>query len=297
MICLKTILYLLTLTALIATFGACQSQPPKPAPQAATAQNSTDSSSSFLQRRLLELVQKEKELDELASKSNTQASQVQPMFQQLARDYRSLISDNPDKLEPRLLYGKLLSRYGDSEGAREQFLLAAKIDPEVAVIHQELGNYYAEEGDYTRALAYYLNAVHYGPDEAVFHFGLGQLLASYRYQFLQDQIFDQETLDQQMIEAFSQASSLQPDNLTFQFRLGEAFYDVDSPDWEQALLHWNQLQERDDLSPIQVDAVRLHRARCLLNLQRHGEARQIAQQVSTPALQQTKQALLDNISE
>ena len=262
----------------------CRSSPPVAAAEPAA-------STTLLDQKLLEVIELEQALNRAAAQPDADRVEIQRLFQQVDREYSGLIARNPDHLESRLLYGKLLSRFGDSESARDQFLMAAKIDPAIAVIHQELGTYYAEEGDFTRALAYALNAIRLEPETAAYHFGLGQVLAAYRQEFIDEGVFTPEQVDADMLKAFRTASELEPEALDLQFRYGEAFYDVGQPDWATALQHWQTLQKHPLLSPYQQDAIRLHQARCLLELDRAEEARTLARQVQVPELRHSAEAL------
>ena len=215
-------------------------------------------------------------------------------FQRIAREYESIIADNPREVEPLLLYGKFLDWFGDRIGARDQFVRAYRIAPGTAVVQQQLGVWFAEEGDFGRALAHYLRAIELEPEEAVYHADLGELLYAFSPGFIQEEIFDPDTIDAMMLEAFREAARLDPGNLVFQYRLGEAFYDVDNTPWKEALAHWENLQG-GALTNMQRDAVRLHRARCLHALRRHDEAETIALQVSHQDLLQTRNDLLIEI--
>jgi tetratricopeptide (TPR) repeat protein len=252
---------------------------------------------TLLEEQLLEVIAMEQRLDALAAEPEPDRFEVQRRFQDIARGYAAIIARNPDHLESRLLYGKLLMRYGDSEGAREQFLLAARIDPKVAVIHQQLSTYHAEEGDHTRALAYALNAVELEPATAAYHFGLGQLLAAFREELLADAVFTPAQLEADMLAAFRKAAELAPDTLPLQFRYGEAFYDLTEPDWIAALDHWQALAANPQLSRLEADAVRIHRARCLIELHRDEDARALLQAVESPSLADSAAALLDLIGQ
>jgi len=257
--------------------SACRS------PQDATPEPQEDSV-SLLDQKLLEVIEQEERLEAAAAVPGADTRDIQRLFHAVAREYEGLIARNPQHIESKLLYGKLLSRYGDREGARLQFLIAAQIDPDIAVIHQQLSKYYAEEEDYTRALAYALNAVRIEPDTAAYHFGLGQLLLAFRDEFLAGGVFTREQLDNEMLRSFSSASSLEPDSLPLQFRYGEAYYDLEDPNWEIALARWNDLAARDDLSLLQQDAVRVHQARCLSELGRYPEAETLLNQVQSPSI-------------
>lgn len=281
----RPLVFLLIALAAIALMPGCRSGPGEsaapPAPE----------SRSLLEERLLRAIELERKLDAVAADAEPDSTEVQRRFHEVSRRYAAIIANSPDHLETRLLYGKLLLRYGDHEGARQQFLAAARINPEIAVIHQQLGTIAAEQDDPTRALAYYFNAVGLEPETAAFHFGLGQLLAAFRERFLEEDVFPREQFDAKLLEAFRQARDLEPDNLAYQLRYGEAFYDVSDPDWQAALAHWNRVRHRNDLTPLQRDAVRLHRAHCFLRLRKPDMARPLLQYVDHPALEPTLHSL------
>jgi cytochrome c-type biogenesis protein CcmH/NrfG len=267
----------LLLAAVTILLGGCRSQPgPAPADEGYRI--------SLLEEKLLEVIELEQQLDALAAEEEPDRMEVQRRFQQVAREYQGIIARNPDHLESRLLYGKLLSNYGDRNGARDQFLVAARIDPEIAVIHQQLSTYFAEENDPTRALAYALNAVRIEPDTAAYHFGLGQLLVAFREDYLEEAVFTDSQIDAELLKAFRTAAELEPDTLPLQFRYGEAFYDVADPDWNSAHAQWESIAARNDLSPLQTDAVRLHRARCLSALGQDDAAQALLDAVESPEL-------------
>ncbi len=99
-----------------------------------------------------------------------------------------------------------------------------------------------------------------------------------------------------MLKAFRQAATLAPDNFDFQMRLGEAYYDLSSPDWKRALVHWNKLQQQA-ANGLQGEILNLHRARVLGKLGRIEEAREATSLVKNPALQKSKQQVLTEIAQ
>lgn len=275
---------LFLLCLLVSLMPACQNPPE------GDSSGSVDSL-TLLEEQLLRIIGAEARLDQEAARPDADARDVQRLFQQISYDYLGIIARNPDHLESHLLYGKLLLRFGDGEGARDQFLMAARIDPNIAVIHQQLGTYYAEEGDYTRALAFTLNALELEPETAAYHFGLGQLLVAFAYELLEDEVFTEEQIDEEILRAFRTAKALEPETLALAFRYGEAFYDIADPDWTIALAHWESLAGREDLSPLHSDAIRLHRARSLLELNREEEAKALIEEAHSPALRATAESI------
>jgi tetratricopeptide (TPR) repeat protein len=211
------------------------------------------------------------------------------------QSYRSYLVDQPDDVSAYILYGKLLRRVQENEQAFLAFLKADELDPEIAVVKQQIGNHLAEEGKGKAALTFYLRAVDLEPETAVYHFALGQLIQDFRDEFIQDGIFTRDALEREMLKAFRRAAALDTENFDYQMRLGEAYYDLSSPDWKAALVHWNKLRKQA-ASSLQREILDLHRARVLGKLGRTEEALALLEAALNPALQNSKQQVLDEIS-
>jgi cytochrome c-type biogenesis protein CcmH/NrfG len=212
-------------------------------------------------------------------------------MQELLQSYATYLSDQPEDVSAYILYGKLLRRVGEHDQAFQAFLKADALDPEIAVVKQMLGNHLAEEGKAKAALTFLLRAVELEPETAAYHLSLGQLIYLYADTFIEDEVFTRDALEREMLKAFRKAAQLEPENFDLQMRLGEAYYDLASPDWQAALLHWNKLR-RSTRSPIRTEILDLHRARCMGKLGRREEAAELLGKVTNPALQQSKQQVL-----
>ncbi|HNX05431.1 MAG TPA: hypothetical protein PKI32_08000, partial [Opitutales bacterium] len=158
------------------------------------------------------------------------------------------------------------------------------------------GNYMAEEGNYPGALAQYLKACELEPGEAVYHFGMGELLATFRDKFIADGAFSDEGIDAEILSAFAKAAALDPSNKDFAFRHAEAYYDISSPKWSEALAEWTKIASRSDLTRYEKDAARLHLARVNCELGRNAEALALVRDDVVPVLQATRARLLRRIS-
>jgi tetratricopeptide (TPR) repeat protein len=98
-----------------------------------------------------------------------------------------------------------------------------------------------------------------------------------------------------MLKAFRKATKLAPNNFDYQMRLGEAYYDLNSPDWKNALLHWQQVSKQANTA-LQVEILDLHRARVLGKLGRSDEAQILLDKILNPALQNSKRQVLEEIA-
>ncbi|MFP4157894.1 MAG: tetratricopeptide repeat protein [Opitutales bacterium] len=224
------------------------------------------------------------------------ADDLERHIHSLTQSYSTYLENNPEDVEALILYGKLLRRIDHKEAAFAAFLKADDIDPEIAVVKQQIGTHLAEQGKGKAAFPFYLRAVELEPQTPDYHFALGQLLHQFREQFLNDEVFTRDALEREMLKAFRRAAELAPDNFDAQMRLGEAYYDLNSPDWKAALLHWNRLSKKTD-TPLQAEILRLHRAKVMGKLGRRTEAKKLLESIDTPSLQQSRQQVLDDISQ
>jgi len=209
--------------------------------------------------------------------------------------YSAYLMDHPDDVHALILYGKLLRRVENNDEAFNYFLKADELDPTIAVVKQQIGTHLAEIGKGKAALPFYLRAVELEPQTAIYHYALGELLHEFRDLYIDEEIFTRDALEREMLKAFKQAAFLKPDSFDLQMRLGEAYYDLSSPDWKAALLHWNSLRKNTE-NELQAEILDLHRARVMGKLGRAKEAVELAETVITPSLQRSKQQVLNEIA-
>ena len=108
--------------------------------------------------------------------------------------------------------------------------------------------------------------------------------------FVKDRLFTRDTIEEQMQEAFLQASKLDPDNWAFSYRYAESFYDLEDPDWEKAMIEWARL-EQVARNGIERQTVQLHQANIMIKQGRFLAARDILEEVSEPVLESNRRAL------
>ncbi len=209
----------------------------------------------------------------------------------IASQYDSFLTEAPDHLYGHILYGKFLRDVGEYEQANVIFLRANQINPNIAVVKQQIGNYLAETGNYVIALPYFLAAVELEPNAPIYNYQLGELIHRYRDFLIDDGAYDRDGLDQEMLHAFRRAAELDPNNPNYRFRYAEAYFDLQTERWEQALEVW-QAVARQDLSQREKDVARLQTARVLIKLGRTDAARQQLEAVTNPTLLPARDELL-----
>lgn len=214
----------------------------------------------------------------------------------IAAQYDSFLTAAPDHLYGHILYGKFLRDVGENEQANVIFLRANQIDPNVAVVKQQIGNYFAETGDYVIALPYFLATVELEPDAPIYNYQLGELIHQYRDYLIDDGAYERDTLDREMLRAFRRAAELEPDNANYRFRYAEAFFDLQTNRWEQALEVWQSIAG-NNLSQRERDVVRLQTARVLMELDRLDAAHEQLAAVTNPALWDTRDELRQQLAD
>ncbi|MGJ8640994.1 MAG: tetratricopeptide repeat protein [Opitutaceae bacterium] len=254
--------------------------------------------SNFATDRLLKITQREESIYKKIAEDPEfyTESDLQRRIEELVQSYRTYLTDNPNDVDALILYGKLLRRVDQTNQAFTAFLKADELDPEIAVVKQQIGTHLAEQGKGKAALTFYLAAVELEPETALYHFSLGQLLYQFRDEFLEEGIFTRDAIDRETVKAFRTAVKLEPENFDFQMRLGEAYYDQSSPDWKSAHLHWNQLRKTLE-GGLRGEIVDLHRARVLGKLGRIEEAKEICLTIQLPNLQFSRQRVIDEIEQ
>jgi tetratricopeptide (TPR) repeat protein len=209
--------------------------------------------------------------------------------------YLKYLDDLPDNLNALILYGKFLRHVGEYQQSYFIFQRAHRVNPNVAVVNQQLGNYLAETGQYTPALGFFLQAVALDPKEPLYHYQLGELLNIYYDHYLQDKIYTEDVLNRALLGEFNTAAQLDPAEPGYAWRAAEAYYDVLDPDWNAALAAWDALAKRTT-SPVELQVIRLHRARIFLELNRNADARPLLALPVRPGLEATRKELLSRLA-
>ena len=248
-------------------------------------------------RELREIVARERDIWQYlrADPDNEELKlRAEAEFRDVITAYENLLRSAPELAEGFAAYGLILSRTGNREAAVLALLRANKLDPRIALVKNQLGNILAEDGNYKEALPYYLAAIELEPEEPLYHYQLGALLHEYRRLFIADGMYTDETLTARSHDAFRRAAELAPDNWGYAYRFAESFYDSIRPDWDAALAEWRKLEARAKPG-LEVQTVRLHIARVLVEADRYDEARPILETITELVLQEHRQTVIEAI--
>jgi tetratricopeptide (TPR) repeat protein len=213
-------------------------------------------------------------------------------LQSVINSYDILIQKSPEFAPAYVAYGMLLGQVGMTREAVGILLKANRLDKEIPVVKNELARFLAEDGKLVEALPWLMAAIELEPQQPLYHYHLGKLLTEGREEFIKTGQFTRTALDRAMLEAFGRAAELAPTNFAYAYRAAEAYYDLETPQWDAALARWRQL-EAGVTTPLERQTLQLHQANVLLKQGQPAAARALITGVSEPTLAKQRQTLLD----
>jgi len=241
----------------------------------------------------------QQEVLERAARAQDQSDieDLRPRVQALVSDYESFLRRHPNYPEGYISYSMLLGNplLDERERAMALLLKANDLNPNQAIVKNQLGKYLAEDGRPLDAANYFLAAIELEPNEALYHFQLGQVLGAARTDFVADGSWSPAAIDAALLQAFAEAARLAPDNLAYAYRRAEAFYDVGQPDWPAALAAWRDLEARVT-APRDQQVMQLQQANVLIFMRDFEAAKTLMAGVRDEVLEGQKDRLFERIA-
>ncbi len=255
-------------------------------------------SETLSERTLKQIVARQKDIFTEADKQGDKLDQenLRAQMQSVAHDYERLLQDNPKFAAGYAAYGYMLGQVGMRKESVAVLLKANQLDPDIPLVKNQLGNYAAEEGKPLEAAAYFLAAIKLAPNEPLYHYQLGTLLATARDDFLKSGEWTRAGIDEAMHHAFQRATELAPDRFEFGVAYAKSFYELEHPDWAEALKVWGGLEEKAQ-TPAARQLTRLHAANILITIGKPDHARALLETVDEASLQEQKQKLIAQLAE
>ena len=252
---------------------------------------------TMAEKTLKEIVARQRDVFARAEKEGDQAdlAGLRGDLQGIIASYDVLIQKSPDFAPAYVTYGMLLGQVGMTRQAVGILLKANQLDAEIPVVKNEIGRFLAEDGKLVEALPWIMAAIDLAPKEPLYHYHLGKLLTEGRDEFIKTGQFTRRSLDQAMLEAFARAAGLAPANFGYAYRWAEAYYDLEVPQWDEALALWRKLDAGVE-TPLEHQTLRLHQANVLLKQGKAAEARALIDTVTDLTLRKQRQTLLDQLA-
>lgn len=252
---------------------------------------------TLAERQLRQIINREKTLLAEHAKKSPGFDQAgfDTRIQQVNSSFDLFVRDNPDYVPGLVAYGLFLRDGGMNAKALTLFEHADALNPNLAVVKNELGNFAAEAGRPLDARPYFEAALRLAPTEPLYHYQLGTLLYEARDDFLKSGE-SRARLDQAMQNAFRRAAELAPDNVAFAYRYAESFYDLATPRWDEALALWQALEKRVDPG-VARQTIRLHEANVLIKDEKFAAAEAVLNTVTEKVLAGQKEKLVAQLPE
>jgi tetratricopeptide (TPR) repeat protein len=252
---------------------------------------------NMAERSLKKIVERQKEVFAEAAKQgeNLDEGSFRQHVQSITHDYELLLRNNPSFAAGYAAYGYLLTKIDMKKEAAAMLLKANQLDPDIALVKNQLGNLLAEDGKPLQAAPYYIAAIKLEPNEPLYHYQLGTVLVEARDAFLKSGEWTRKALDDAMHHAFQRAAELAPDRFEFAYRYAESFYDLEKPDWDAALKAWSTLEEKAPTA-IERQTMRLHAANICLKLGKRDHAAALLETVNEPKLQGQREKLVAQLA-
>lgn len=252
---------------------------------------------TLAEKSLKDIVQRQRDIFAKAEAEgdDLDEARLKAELQNLVSSYDILVQKNPDFAAAYVAYGLLLGRVSMTKEAVAVLLKANKLDPNIAVVKNQIAKYLAEDGKPLDALAWIMAAIDLEPKEPLYNYHLGLLLHEGREDFLRSGDFTRAGLDNAMLHAFQRAADNAPGNMAYAYRHAEAFYDLKEPRWDDAFAAWQQLEHRASAG-LERQTIQLHEAKVRFEQGRPADAHAILDGVTDLRLTAQKKALIDQFA-
>jgi Flp pilus assembly protein TadD len=210
---------------------------------------------------------------------------------ELERLYRALIARFPRDAAIRNGYAEFLWSKDERDSAVEQWRTAQDLDPKNGTVLTHLGGALIAAGQTRQGIDCYARAAESAPENASFHFNLGNATFLFRHELLDRSLPSADAVAKRALSHFADAARLEPLNPEFARAYAETFYSFAKPDWNAARDAWQHFLE---ISP-QKDFAFANLARVYLKLGQKEEARACVAKIEAGESQRLKTRLLERI--
>lgn len=249
----------------------------------------TETTENLAKQRLAQIVERQQVFYEKVAEGVSEETLLLKA-QNIADLYQGYVNDHPDDVEALILFGKFLNELGRPDAALTVLTRADHLDPEIAVVKQQIAAAFLSEGLFREALPMLLEASSLEPEEPLYYYQIGQYLYVFREELVEDGFLSHREIDRQMLSAFREASETAPDERDYLIRYAEAYNSLRYPRWEDALEIWEKL-EASAVSQRELEAIALHQARILIRMGDFDQAKEKLSTVKNPALFHTRDQL------
>ncbi len=249
--------------------------------------------SSFSDLELAKIIEQQNKLLEIGRQWSEE--ELTRKAQEIVSSYENFLLRNPNNINALLLFGKFLRKTGLHDNAVSLFLQADQLNPNIAVVKQEIGNFLVETGKPEQAFPFFLMSTRLAPEEPIYHHNLGDFIFLFKNNL--SEIDDPEKLGFLMHESFKEAAKLEPKNFDYQLRFAQSFFDFENSMLEEALIAWNTLLSGfGERTEKEKEYINIFRARILMEIGKKKEAILILRSIKSEEMLEEKKRLLEKSS-
>lgn len=209
--------------------------------------------------------------------------------------FQAFLGDNPAHVRGMTAYGNFLEDIGKQDEACVWWSKAVTISAKNPNLLNNLANYYGHNGEASRAIKLYEEAIRLNPNEAVYHFNLGNMYYLFRKEATQVHGWDLDQVFRESLSQFRMARDLEPNNFEYATAYAETFYGVNFLQqriaWDEALKAWQYCLGMK-LDAGQKDYVKVHLVRLNLYTGNPLEAAKSASEIKSEELRRVAKYLL-----
>lgn len=206
------------------------------------------------------------------------------------RAYRAFLERHPDHIGARIMYGNFLADTGREDESAQQWMRVLQTNPNVAVAHNNLGEYWLHRGEIARAFAFFDRARQLEPNRAVYHYNWASAVFAYRKDAKEVYGWNVDEITTQSLEAFRKARDLEPHDFTYANAYAEMFYFTPEADWEAAYDAWQFCLKQNLTEPVR-QRIYARLARVCMHLKRFDEAAEWLRKITLPEVASYRDAL------
>ena len=206
------------------------------------------------------------------------------------RAYEEFFQQHPNHARGHLAYGSFLNDVGEETQARKHWEKALELDPTNPAAFNNLANSYGQTGPVARAFELYSKAIEMNPRQAIYYHNLGSVILLHRKEAAAHYRTSEQKVVPRALEFYRLAQQLDPQNFQLATDIGQAYYALQPPDHNAAILAWTRALALARDEPGR-EGTHLHLARVKAAAGRLNEARAHLHSVTNATLAAVKDRL------
>lgn len=252
------------------------------------------SSFTLSHSKLLSIIEEQRKLLNDIKKEKIGNAEKDSRFNNLEESWMLYLHENPKDVEATIIFAKFLKEFGMTKKAYEIFILADSMNPNIAVVKQQLSVIEGEIGDYKSSFKNIKNAISLDETPIIYHYQLVKLLDSYGTILELDKILKKGESDNMRMSHMKKVCELEPKNKQYNIEYASMLANIDSANIQECYRVWNILLTSSPLE-LDKDNSKILVSRFLIRKNKFDDAEKLLNEITRLELQESKQVLLTQI--